>query len=79
MLKARSQWRLDIGRWRNLSGFQKHGWGVYGQSCGIAGSQILSEQDYDEETQFLLTAFSRGIRGVHTFNQQPGIVVFRFS
>ena len=59
--------------------FQKHGWGVYGESCGVAKITNLTEQHYNEETQFLLQPqFFRGVRGIHTFNQQNGIVVFDF-
>ena len=59
--------------------FQKHGWGVYGESCGVAKITNLTHKEYDEEIQFLLRPqFFKGIRGIHTFNQQNGVVVFDF-
>ena len=59
--------------------FQKHGWGVYGESCGVAKITNLTEQHYNEETQFLIaTPIFQRCWGIHTFNQQNGIVVFDF-
>jgi hypothetical protein len=59
--------------------FQKQGWDLYGESCGVAKVKNISNIEYIEEDQFSLEPkFAKDVRGIHSYSYCDGVVAFDF-
>ena len=59
--------------------FQKHGFGIYGKSCGVAKIISLSSTEYKEEIcSTIEPRFFENIKGVHTFNFSSNLIVLDY-
>lgn len=59
--------------------YQKHGFGIYGESLGVSEIKFISNNSYFEESLFeIKPRFFNGIIGTHTFNYTDGLLVFDF-
>lgn len=59
--------------------YQRQGFDMYGEACGIARITSLTHTEYIEETHSEIEPhFFKGIKGVHTYNFDSDLVVFDY-
>ena len=59
--------------------FQRQGFGMYGEACGIARITNLTSKEYVEEIHSLIEPhFFKGIKGTHSYNFESDLVVFDY-
>ena len=59
--------------------YQRQGFNVYGEACGIARITNLSSTEYVEETHSVIEPhFFKGIKGTHTYNFDSDLVVLDY-
>ena len=59
--------------------FQKQGFGIYGESCGVAKIISLSSTEYKEKVCSIIEPrFYENIKGVHTFNFKSNLTVLDY-
>ena len=59
--------------------FQRQGFGMYGESCGVAKIISLSPTEYREEVcAFIEPKFYENIKGIHTLNFSSNLIVFDY-
>ena len=59
--------------------YQRQGFGMYGESMGVAMIEKLTEDDYKEVQIFdIPPKFFRGIGGTHTFSYKGGVLALDF-
>ena len=59
--------------------FQRQGFGMYGESCGVAKIISLSSTEYREEVcSFIEPKFYENIKGIHTLNFSSNLIVFDY-
>ena len=59
--------------------YQRQGFDMYGEACGIARITTLTPTVYVEDIHSEIEAyFFKGIKGTHTYNFESGLVVFDY-
>ncbi len=59
--------------------FQRQGFDMYGEACGIARIATLTPSEYCEEIHSVIEPqFFNGIRGTHTYNFESDLIVFDY-
>ena len=59
--------------------FQRQGFDMYGEACGIARITSLSDTEYIEEIHSVIEPqFFKNIKGTHTYNFESDLVVFDY-
>jgi hypothetical protein len=59
--------------------YQRQGFDMYGEACGIARITSLSSTEYTEEIDSVIEPhFFKGLKGTHTYNSESGLVVFDY-
>ncbi len=59
--------------------FQRQGFDMYGEACGIAKIKSLTPTEYIEEVQSVIEPqFFKGIKGTHTYNFDSDLVVIDY-
>ena len=59
--------------------YQRQGFDMYGEACGIARIKSLSSSEYIEEIHSVIEPhFFKGIKGTHTYNFESDLVVFDY-
>ncbi len=59
--------------------YQRQGFAMYGEACGIARITTLTPTEYVEDIHSEIEAhFFKGIKGTHTYNFESGLVVFDY-
>lgn len=59
--------------------YQRQGFDMYGEACGIARITSLSPTEYTEEIHSVIEPhFFKGIKGTHTFNFESDLIVFDY-
>ena len=59
--------------------FQRQGFDMYGEACGVAKITTLTNTEYEEETRCILEPnFFNDIKGTHSYNFAAGLAVLDY-
>ena len=70
---------LIVGKNEIYRIYQRQGFDMYGEACGIAKISSLSSNEYVEEVHSVIEPhFYEGIKGTHTYNFESDLIVFDY-